>query len=350
MAKDQTQFDISTSPFIRRAPTVAQIMRNVVYALMPLAVFAVHHFGISALALIIATTLSCVLTEHLFCKLSHKKTTIGDASAVITGLLLALTLPPGFPLWMGAVGGFVAIAMGKTLFGGIGFNVFNPALVGRAFLQAAFPVSITTWTPAHVDNRFVEFIPSSLAWPFMKPVSTAEWTVQMATDGFTGATPLALMKFQGIFTDSWDLFIGLTAGSAGEPSSLLILLCGAYLVFRKMLDWRIPAAVILGTVLCSAIFYFIDSQQYPSPAFMIFSGGLMFAAVFMASDMVASPVTPLGILVFGLLVGFLTVIIRLFGGLTEAVMYAILFGNAATPLIESYTQPRVYGETRKVKK
>ena len=177
----------------------------------------------------------------------------------------------------------------------------------------------------------------------MKPAATAEWTAQVSIDGFTGATPLALMKFQGIMTDSYDLFLGLTAGSAGETSSLLILICGAYLIAKKMLDWRIPAAVILGTVITAECFYLMDSTQYPSPAFMVFSGGLMFAAVFMASDMVASPVTPMGILVFGLLVGFLTVIIRLFGGLTEAVMYAILFGNAATPLIESYTQPRIYG-------
>jgi len=340
---NQPKIDIRTSPYIRKAPTVAEIMRNVVYALLPLAAYAIYQFGISALALMIVIVLSCTSTEHLFCKLSDKKTTIGDASAIITGLLLAMTLPPGFPLWMGAIAGFVAIAMGKTLFGGIGFNVFNPALVGRAFIQAAFPVSITTWTPALASNRFIEFIPSSLAAPFMKPVSTSEWVSQVSIDGFSGATPLALMKFQGIMSDSTDLFLGLTAGSTGETSSLLILICGAYLVYKKMLDWRIPAAVIFGTALTAECFYILDPTKYPTAGFMLFSGGLMFAAVFMASDMVASPVTPKGIFVFGLLVGFLTVLIRLFGGLTEAVMYAILFGNAATPLIESYTQPRIYG-------
>ncbi|NOQ16887.1 MAG: RnfABCDGE type electron transport complex subunit D [Methyloprofundus sp.] len=349
MAKSDLKIDIRTSPYIRKAPTVAQIMRNVVYALLPLVAYAVYQFGISALALVIVTTLSCVLTEHFFCKMSHKKSTITDASAVITGLLLAMTLPPGFPLWMGAVAGFTAIAMGKTLFGGLGFNVFNPALVGRAFIQAAFPVSITTWTPALASDRFVEFIPSTLALPFMKPLPTAEWTAQVALDGFSGATPLALMKFQGVMTDTYDLFFGTIAGSTGETSSLLILICGCYLVYRKMLDWRIPAAVLFGTAISAEFFYFIDPTKYPSPGFMLCSGGLMFAAVFMASDMVASPVTPLGIFVFGCLVGFLTVIIRLFGGLTEAVMYAILFGNAATPLIESYTQPRIYGARKQVK-
>jgi len=347
MAKHNPKIDLRTSPYIRKAPTVAQIMRNVVYALLPLAVFSVYQFGISALALIITTTLSCVLTEHLFCRLSAKKTTITDGSAIITGLLLSMTLPPGFPLWMGAVGGFVAIAMGKTLFGGIGFNAFNPALVGRAFVQAAFPVAIPTWPPAYVADRFVEFIPSTLAMPFMKPVATADWSSQVAVDGFSGATPLALMKFQGIMTDSVDLLVGLTAGSTGETSALLILICGAYLACRKMLDWRIPAAVIFGTAVFAELFYLIDASHYPTPAFMLLSGGLMFGAVFMASDMVASPVTPLGIFIFGLLVGLLTVIIRLFGGLTEAVMYAILFGNAATPLIESYTQPRIYGARKK---
>ncbi|MCK5831700.1 MAG: RnfABCDGE type electron transport complex subunit D [Methylococcales bacterium] len=347
--ENQPKIDIRTSPFIRKAPSVAEIMRNVVYALLPIACYAVWQFGLSALVLMITTVLACIATEHMFCKLSNKKTTIGDASAIITGLLLAMTLPPGFPLWMGAVAGFTAIAMGKTLFGGIGFNVFNPALVGRAFVQAAFPVSITTWTPALATNRFVEFIPSTLALPFMKPAPTAEWTTQVTIDGFSGATPLALMKFQGVMTDTYDLFIGLSAGSTGETSSLLILICGAYLIFKNMLDWRIPAAVILGTVISAECFHLLDATKYPTSAFMVFSGGLMFAAVFMASDMVASPVTPMGILVFGLLVGFLTVIIRLFGGLTEAVMYAILFGNAATPIIESYTQPNIFGYKGKKK-
>ncbi len=350
MAKTNPKIDIRTSPYIRKAPTVPQIMRNVVYALLPVIAFSFYHFGISALALLATTTLSCVLTEHLFCKLAGKKSTIFDASAVITGLLLAMSLPPGFPLWMGAVGGFVAIAMGKTLFGGLGFNVFNPALVGRAFLQAAFPVAITNWTPAHAAGRFVEFIPSTLALPFMKPEPTADWSLEVAPDSYTGATPLSLMKFQGIQTDNYELLMGLTAGAVGETSALLILLCGAYLALRKMLDWRVPAAVIVGAALSAQCFHWLDPQHYPTAEFMILAGGLMFGAVFMASDMVASPVTPLGIFVFGLLVGSLTVIIRLFGGLTESVMYAILLGNAATPIIELYTQPRIYGARKKENK
>ena len=223
--------ELRGAPHLRKAPSVDQIMRNVVYALLPICGFAVYQFGLSALALILATTLACICTEHLFCRLSDKPTTIGDFSAVITGLLLALTLPPGFPLWMAVVAGFVAIALTKVMFGGIGFNVFNPALVGRAFVQAAFPVAITTWTPAFAPGRFTEFIPSTLTLPFVVPKSVAGWVERIAVDGYTGATPLALQKFgdgnlEHVTTQNADLFFGMTAGSAGETSALLILVCG----------------------------------------------------------------------------------------------------------------------------
>lgn len=328
--------EIRTSPHIHASPSVAQIMRNVIYALLPLAAFAVYLFGISALALVITVVLSTVLTESLFARLSGRSNTVGDGSAIITGLLLALTLPPGFPLWMGAVAGFVAIALGKALFGGIGFNVFNPALIGRAFVQAAFPVAITTWTPALAANRFVEFIPSSLALPLMRPTNPV--------DVFSGATPLAAWKYDGISTDTLDLLTGMVTGSAGETSAILIVLCGSYLVLRRMMDWRIPLWVLSGAFITATALYLLDGQRFPDPMFVLLSGGLMLGAVFMASDMVGTPVTPLGVLVYGLLVGFFTVIIRSFGGLPEGVMYAILLGNALTPLIESITQPRVYGE------
>ncbi|MCK4585777.1 MAG: RnfABCDGE type electron transport complex subunit D [Gammaproteobacteria bacterium] len=348
--------EIRTSPHIHSSPTVAQIMRNVIYALVPLAVFAVYQFGISALALIITVILSTLLTESLFAWLSGRDNTINDSSAAITGLLLALTLPPGFPLWMGAVAGFIAIALGKTLFGGIGFNVFNPALIGRAFVQAAFPVAITTWTPAFAPGRFTEFIPSTLTLPLMRPNDLTPWIEQVNSnlankmDAFTGATPLAAWKFDGVTTDTMDLLTGMVTGSTGESAALLIVVCGMYLVIRKMMDWRIPASVLAGAFITALILFLIDSEQYPDPLFVLLSGGLMLGAVFMASDMVGTPVTPLGVLLYGLLIGFFTVIIRSFGGLPEGVMYAILLGNALTPLIESFTQPRVYGEKRMDKK
>lgn len=349
--------EIRTSPHIHSSPTVPQIMRNVIYALLPLAGFAIYQYGISALALIITVVLSTLLTESLFNWLSGRDNTIKDSSAAITGLLLALTLPPGFPLWMGAVAGFIAIALGKSLFGGIGFNVFNPALIGRAFVQAAFPVAITTWTPAFAPGRFTEFIPSTLTLPLMQPDDITPWIEKVnnsltdKVDAFTGATPLAAWKFDGITTDSTDLLTGMVTGSAGESAALLIAVCGLYLVIRKMMDWRIPVAVIAGTFITAGILFLIDSEQYPDPVFVILSGGLMLGAVFMASDMVGTPVTPMGVVLYGLLIGFFTVIIRTFGGLPEGVMYAILLGNALTPLIESITQPRIYGlKTRGEKK
>jgi electron transport complex protein RnfD len=354
MADKAPMIELRTSPHVRRAPSVDEIMRNVVYALLPVCAFAVYQFGISALTLILVTVVACVGTEHLFCRLSKKPTTVGDFSAVITGILLALTLPPGFPLWMAAVAGFLGIALAKVMFGGIGFNVFNPALVGRAFVQAAFPVAITTWTPAFAPGRFTEFIPSTWTFPFAEPVPVGQWVKDLAVDGFSGATPLALQKFGDgeiahVTTNTTDLFMGMTAGSAGETSAVLILVCGVYLAVRRMMDWRIPAAMILGTVVTAGIFFMIDPATYPSPIFMLLAGGLMLGAMFMASDMTASPVTPAGVWVYGILIGFLTVIIRLFGGLPEGVMYAILFGNAASPLISAVTQPRVYGTSRKKK-
>jgi electron transport complex protein RnfD len=266
--------------------------------------------------------------------------TAGDYSAAITGLLLGLTLPPGLPLWMGVVGSFIAIAPGKLIFGGLGHNVFNPALVGRAFLQAAFPTAITTYTPALRAHRFSQFIPATLTAPFLK-------AAPVHIDGFSGATPLMLQKFEHIGTDSWTLFLGTRAGSSGETCAWLILLCGLYLILRKMMDWRIPAAMLLGALLTGGAYHWSNAARYPGSLVVLFSGGLMLGAMFMATDPVASPVTPRGMWIYGLLMGLVTVVIRYEGGLPEGVMYSILLGNALSPLIDNVTQPRTYGERRK---
>ena len=340
---------LHTSPHLRNVPPVDAIMRNVVYALLPICGYAIYQFGISVLALLATCVGASLLTEHVACRMGSKRSTVGDWSATITGILLALTLPPGFPLWMAAAASIAGMGIGKLFFGGLGFNVMNPALVGRAFAQAAFTVPMTSWVPILAKDRFVEFIPSSLTIPFLRPVSNASWIAEVAPDGFTGATPLALMKFERVTTDSVSLLLGTTAGSSGETSALLILICGLYLVARKMMDYRIALSVLATAALTAGIFHYIDPASNPGPLFMLCSGGLMLGAVFMATDMVASPVTPLGVLLYGALIGSVTIIIRLFGGLSEGVMYAILLGNACSPLINSITQPRIYGRVKKAK-
>ncbi|MBX7259099.1 MAG: RnfABCDGE type electron transport complex subunit D [Candidatus Hydrogenedentes bacterium] len=354
MSVEIRAIELNTSPHFKAKVSTDQIMLNVVYATMPLCAFAVFTFGLSAFLLIVTAPLACILTEHFFCRMSGKESTVGDYSALITGILLALTLPPGLPLWMAAVGGFVSIALGKMLFGGLGHNPFNPALVGRAFLQAAFPVAITTWSPSFwpsvwSPDRFLHVLLPTLSLPFMKAETAAGYIHPLSIDAFSGATPLTMMKFEHASTPISNLFFGMSPGSTGETSAFLILLCGAYLVYRGMMDWRIPVGVVSSAFLLSAGFYALSPDKYPPPFFTLCSGGLMLGAVFMASDMVGSPSTPLGVWIYAILIGTITVSIRVLGGLPEGVMYAILLGNALTPLINQYTQPRVYGTYRELR-
>jgi electron transport complex protein RnfD len=335
MAKLAKTLEIRTSPHILSGHSVDTIMFNVVLALLPTTVFAVYAFGLAALLTLTTALLSCLLTEHLICRLAGKSSTIGDWSVTITGLLYGLTLPPGLPLWMTAVGGVIAVGLGKALFGGLGFNPFNPALVGRAVLQAAFPVAMTSWVPALAPGRFSSLPSSTLTLPFTEPLY----------DVITGATPLALWKFDRGLTGAGDLAMGLTSGSTGETSSLLILLGGIYLVARNMMNWRIPIAIFAAVAAFSGILRLVDPQSYASPLFMLFSGGLMLGAVFMATDMVGSPMTSAGCFVYGALIGVLVVVIRVWGGMPEGVMYAILIGNALSPHIDALIRPTVYGST-----
>jgi Na+-translocating ferredoxin:NAD+ oxidoreductase subunit D len=331
--------NISTSPHISKGLSTDTIMKNVVGALIPTAIFAVYSFGISALLVLVTAVISCVLTEHLLCKLANKESTISDWSAVITGVLLGLTLPPIFPLWMTFCGGVIAVALGKFIFGGLGYNVFNPALVGRAVLQAAFPVAITTWYPAFSEGRFFTVSASVFTFPFMEPL----------IDGASGATPLSAFKFDHVTTETSDLALGLISGSTGETCAIIILVGGLYLIMRKMMNWRIPLAIIGSVFIFSGVLYLIDNQLYPSPFFMLFSGGLMLGAFFMATDLVGSPITPLGVTIYGIFIGILIVVIRIWGGLPEGVMYAILLANAISPQIDKLIRPRVYGTSKSKK-
>ncbi|PIE33880.1 electron transporter RnfD [candidate division KSB3 bacterium] len=318
---DEQLFVISSSPHIESEDTVPKIMYTVVLALIPAMVCAVIFFGLRALLLLVTCVGSCMLTEYIFQRVRKKPVTLNDWSAVITGILLALVLPPKLSLLSAALGSVVAIAIGKQVFGGLGYNIFNPALVGRAFLQATYPVDMTTWVK-----------------PFYYTASA---------DSISAATPLAMMKFEAQSTVFWKLLIGNIGGCLGETSVIAILLGGAYLIYKQYSEWRIPAAY-LGTVfVLGGIFWMMDSGKYPNPFFHLLSGGLMLGALFMATDMVTSPVTRTGCWIFGIGAGILVVIIRLFGGLPEGVMYSILFMNALTPMLNRYTKPKVFGQRKK---
>ena len=331
MIKGKT-LTIRSSPHLVSSDSVDKIMFHVVLAVLPVCGFAIYTFGLAALLMLVVAVASCVATEYALCRAAGRESTISDWSVTVTGLLYGLTLPPGLPLWMVAVGGVCAVGIGKALFGGLGYNPFNPALVGRALLQAAFPAAMTSWPPMPA-YRFTSLPTSSLAWPLAKP----------QYDAITGATPLANWKFEQVPTAAGDLFLGTISGSTGETSAVLILLGGVYLVARKMMSWQIPVSILLTVAIFSLLLHWIEPEHYAGPMFMIFSGGLMLGAVFMATDPVGSPMTHWGCVVYGVIIGLLVVTIRVWGGMPEGVMYAILLANAFSPHIDNWIQPRVYG-------
>ena len=324
---------ITAAPHVRSAESTIRIMWSVVLSLLPVIGASVWFFGPSALLVLFATVAGCLVTERLF---GDRRNSLADGSAMITGLLLGLCLPPGFPLWMAFLGGVFGIGFGKIVFGGLGQNIFNPALLGRAFLQAAFPVAITTW-PARTADWWA-LRGDNLALPFMSPA---------ATDAVTGATPLGNLKFgdDPVVTPLLDLFLGSSGGSLGETSALLILLGGIYLAIRGHLNWHIPVSILVSVFVFSGLFYALGLSPF-TPWFMLLSGGLMLGAWYMATDMVTSPVTNAGCWVFGASIGLLVVIIRIWGGLPEGVMYAILLMNALVPFINRATQPRKFGSKK----
>ena len=321
---------ITASPHLGAGASTPQIMWNVVASLAPVVAAAAYFFGPSAVLVVAAATAGALVTERVF----GRRGTLGDGSAAITGILLGLTLPAGLPLWMAFVGGVFGIGIGKLLFGGLGQNVFNPALLGRAFLQATFPVAMTTFPPLAGAGDWWRLRGDNFAWPFASP---------RALDAVTSASPLGRMKFEQAGTPLSDLVLGTTSGSLGETSGLLILLCGGYLALRNYLNWRIPASIFATVAVLAAGLHALAPARYPGALFMLFSGGLMLGAMYMATDLVTSPVTNLGCWVFGAGVGLLVVVIRLWGGLAEGVMYSILIMNSLVPYLNRWTQPRVFG-------
>ncbi|HHX24218.1 MAG: RnfABCDGE type electron transport complex subunit D [Tepidanaerobacteraceae bacterium] len=297
----------TSSPHLHSGESISRVMFSVAIALLLPTFAGIYFFGFHALGLIIITSVAAVLTEVIFQKLRNKPITISDGSALVTGMLLALNLPPSLPYWMAVVGAVVAISLGKQIYGGLGANPFNPALIGRVFLMITFTTPMTTW---------------------INPV-----------DGTTGATPLSLLKMQGIVTDYAKLFFGNIGGSLGETSAFLIIVGGLYLIYKGYVDWRIPVSY-LGSV---AILSVILGQD---PIFHLLSGGLMLGAFFMATDMVTTPLSRFGKIIFGVGAGFFTVLIRFYGGYPEGVSFSILLMNAFTPLINRFTVPKIYGEVK----
>lgn len=308
---DKLKFNVS--PHIFSSTDVRYMMKSVIVALIPVLIASVVFFRWQAVWLMFVCSIGAVLTEYTLQKARKKKIKINDLSAVVTGLLLAMVLPPAIPLWMAFLGSGFAVALGKEIFGGLGHNIFNPALLARAFLMAAFPVALTTWTnPAFLDAE-------------------------------TTATPLALAKFDYIMTSYGALFWGNVGGCLGETSAFALILGLCYLLYRKIIDYRIPSAYI-GTVFVFAqAAHFIMPEYSMPPLFHVFAGGLLLGAVFMATDPVTSPVTPGGRWVFGAGCGLVTMVIRVWGGLPEGVMYSILLMNALTPLINKLVRPRRFG-------
>jgi len=302
------------SPHVRTSETVERVMYDVIIALIPALLMATYVFGVRAITVVLLSVGVAMVTEGICQKFMGKDLQVLDGSAIITGILFAFVIPVGMPLWIVVIGSMVSILLGKMLFGGLGHNVFNPALVGRAFVQASWPVAITTFT----------------------------------LDGKAGATMLDIMKRD--LTEGNQLiaegnkflnvFLGKMGGSVGEVSAIALLLGGAYLIYRRQINWKVPA-IIIGTVFLSSML------AGENPFMQIFSGGLMLGAFFMATDMVTSPYTEKGQMIFAGGIGLLVALIRFKGGYPEGMAFAILIMNGVVPIINKYTRPKLFGGAKK---
>ncbi len=343
---------VSAAPHINSGETISRIMWTVVIAMLPAMIYSVYIFGIRALLILITGAAAAAAGEALIQYALKKKITVYDGSAVITGLLLGMNVPPSAPLWMVAVGSVFAVVIVKQLFGGLGFNIFNPALAARAFLLASWPVHMTTgWHVFDNGKILSETAVNTMNFP------------EAAFDAVTGATPLTALKEGSKILAEYSIsmdqfcsflfspdmilerFTGSTGGCIGETSGLLILIGGLILIFRKVITWHIPV-VFTATVGVLAFIYY-SVLGYPVPGMIalshVLSGGLFLGAFFMATDMVTSPVTRKGMLIFGAGCGIITFVIRIWGGYPEGVSYAVLLMNAAVPLIDRCTKPKVFG-------
>jgi electron transport complex protein RnfD len=322
---------ISLSPHVHGGDSVKKNMYGVCIALIPALLCSFYFFGIGAIAVTAVSVASCVFFEWVINKymLKNLRPTITDGSAILTGILLAFNLPSNIPLWIVVIGALFAIGVVKMTFGGLGCNLFNPALAGRAFLLISFPVQMTTW-----PNPGQGF---------------------MTLDATTGATPLATMKLiakgeasmSDLGNSLTDMLIGNTGGCLGEVCAIAILIGLVYLLVKKIITWHIPVSILVTVAVFSGLLHLANPTTYVAPQYELLSGGLLLGAVFMATDYVTSPMTPKGQLIYGVAIGFLTMVIRTWGAYPEGMSFAILIMNAFTPLINNYCKPKRFGEVVK---
>lgn len=309
---------ISASPHLHTSRSVSKCMWHVIVALLPAVACSLYYFGLGAMVVIASSILGCVIVEYAINRwMLRAPSTIGNGSAVLTGLLLALNLPSNIPVWIVLIGSVVAIGIGKMSFGGLGCNIWNPALVGRVFLLISFPAQMTSW-PVPLENQ----------WRYL--------------DATTGATTLGMLKLGEISPESVDLWhsaMGLTAGSLGEVSALALLLGFAWLLVTRVITWHIPVAIFASVALLAL-------AVGDNVGVQLLSGGLMLGAIFMATDYVTSPMSRKGMIVYGVMIGVITVVIRKWGAYPEGVSFAILLMNSFVPLIDRYIKPRKFGERR----
>jgi len=322
---------VSPSPHVYGDKTVKRLMFDVIIALLPALAFSIYFFGLGAIYVTLTAVVSCLAFEWLIQKyLLKQEPTISDGSAILTGLLLAFNVPTNLPVWIIIIGSLVAIGIGKMSFGGLGNNPFNPALVGRVFLLISFPVQMTSWP---VPNGF----------------NTGY------TDAVTGATPLGVMKegidkgdavsdIMGQIPSHMEMFYGHMGGSMGEIAALALLIGFAYLLIRKVITWHIPVSIIATITVFTGILWLINPEANADPVFHILTGGVLLGAIYMATDYVTSPMSVKGMWIYGIGIGVITVLIRVFGAYPEGVSFAILIMNAFVPLINIYLKPKRFGE------
>ena len=311
---------VSPSPHIHGGDSISKNMYGVLIALVPAFLVSLYCFGLGALIVTAAAVVFCVLFEYLIQKfLMKKEPTICDGSAILTGVLLAFNVPSHLPIWIIAIGSLAAIGIGKMSFGGLGNNIFNPALTGRIFLLISFPAQMTTWPEVGQLTAYA--------------------------DATTGATVLSLLNEGALdkMPTLCDMFLGKMGGSLGEVSALALLLGMVYMLWKKIITWHIPVSIFATVFVFTGIMHLVNPAQYASPLVHLLSGGLMLGAIFMATDYVTSPMSKSGMIVYGIGIGILTTVIRLFGSYPEGMSFAIFIMNGVTPLINSYMKPKHFG-------